>query len=197
MTGAVLAGGRSTRMGANKALLEFGGSRLIDRLVHTLRPLFQEVLIIANDPDAYAHLGVPVWPDRIPDSGSLGGIYSALFHSTSPQTFCIACDMPFPSRAVIAHLRDLGPGYDIVVPRTADGYQPLHAVYGKACLPHMEALIRARRLKIDGVFPSVRLRAVEEDELRALDSSLLCFVNVNTPEELEAAVRLAAREVER
>jgi hypothetical protein len=61
----------------------------------------------------------------------------------------------------------------------------------------MEALIRARRLKIDGVFPSVRLRAVEENELRALDSSLLCFVNVNTPEELEAAVRLAAREVER
>ena len=176
-------------MGTNKALLEFGGARLIERLVRTTRPLFREIAIIANDPETYAYLGIPIWPDRIPGKGSLGGIYTAVYHSTFPQIFCIACDMPFPNPTVIAYLRDLASGYDVVVPRTADGYQPLHAVYSKSCLPLMEAMIHANRLKIDRLFPAVRLRTVEEHELRPLDPSLLCFVNVNTQEELEAAAR--------
>lgn len=190
MTGAILAGGRSTRMGTNKALLPFDGVRIIDGLLRKLRPLFPEVLVIANDRDAYADVGVPVFPDRIPEKGSLGGIYTAVFHSTFPQTFCIACDMPLANPAVIAYLRDRASGYDVVVPRTADGYQPLHAVYGKACLPHMEAMIRADRLKIDRLFPVVRVRTVEEEELRPLDPSLRGFINVNTREELETAARL-------
>ena len=194
MTGAILAGGRSTRMGTNKALLEFGGVRIIEGLQAKIRPLFPEILIIASDRDAYADLGVPVVPDRIPEKGSLGGIYTAIYHSAFPQAFCIACDMPLASPAVIAHLRDLAPGYDVVVPRTAEGYQPLHAVYGKTCLPHMEAMIHANRLKIDRLFPLVRVRTVEEAEVRSLDPSLGCFLNVNTREELEAAVRLATRE---
>lgn len=192
MTGAVLAGGGSTRMGVNKALLEFGGVRIIETLLRTIRPLFPEIVIVANDPDAYADLGVPIWPDRIPEKGALGGIYTAVFHSAFPQTFCIACDMPFPNPAVIAYLRDLAPGYDVVVPRTAEGYHPLHAVYRKTCLPSMEAMIQADRLKIDRLFPLVRVRAVEEEELRPMDPALRCFVNVNTREDLEAAARLAA-----
>lgn len=187
---AILAGGRSTRMGVNKALLEFGGVRLIEGVLHTVRPLFPEVMIVANDPETYAYLGVPTFPDRIPEKGSLGGIYTAVFHSASCHTFCIACDMPFPNRAVIAYLRDAAPGYDVVVPRTSDGYQPLHAVYGKTCLPHMEAMIRADRLKIDRLFPAMRVRTVEADELRPMDPALLCFINVNTREELETAARL-------
>lgn len=193
MSAAILAGGRSTRMGTNKALLPFGGVRIIEGLLRKIRPLFPEILVIANDRDAYADLGVPIWPDRIPEKGSLGGIYTAVFHSTFPQTFCIACDMPLANPAVIAYLRDGAAGFDVVVPRTADGYQPLHAVYSKSCLPHMEAMIRADRLKIDRLFRMVRVRTVEEEELRPLDPSLLCFVNVNTREELEAAARLAAR----
>ncbi|MBI1999904.1 MAG: molybdenum cofactor guanylyltransferase [candidate division NC10 bacterium] len=190
MSAAILAGGRSTRMGTNKALLPFDGVRIIDGLLRKLRPLFPEVLVIANDRDVYADLGVPVFPDRIPEKGSLGGIYTAVFHSTFPQTFCIACDMPLANPAVIAYLRDRASGYDVVVPRTADGYQPLHAVYGKACLPHMEAMIRADRLKIDRLFPVVRVRTVAEEELRPLDPSLRGFINVNTREELETAARL-------
>ncbi len=193
MTGVVLAGGRSTRMGTNKALLEFGGTRLIERLVRTIRPLFHGIAIVANDWETYAYLDVPIWPDRIPGKGALGGIYTAVYNSTFPQTFCIACDMPFPNSAVIAFLRDSSPGYDVVVPRTADGYQPLHAVYSKTCLPAMEAMIQADRLKIDRLFPAVRLRTVEEHELRPMDPSLLCFVNVNTQEELEAAAQLAGQ----
>lgn len=132
-----------------------------------------------------------VWPDCLPGKGALGGLNTAVFHSAFPQTFCIVCDMPFPNSAVITYLRDLGPEFDAVVPRTADGYQPLHAVYSKACLAPMEALIRADRLKIDRLFPSVRLRTVEEQELLIMDPLLLAFVNVNTREELEVAARLA------
>ncbi len=190
MTGAILAGGRSTRMGTNKALLEFGGMRIIEGLLAKVRPLFPEILIIADERDAYSDLGVPVLRDRIPGKGSLGGIYTAVYHGAFPQAFCIACDMPLASPAVIAHLRDLAPGYDVVVPRTAEGYQPLHAVYAKTCLPHMEAMIQADRLKIDRLFPLVRVRTVEEPEVRPLDPTLRCFINVNTREELEAAVRL-------
>ena len=190
ISAAILAGGRSTRMGTNKALLLFRGLRIIEGLLSTIRPLFPEIMIIANDPDAYADLGVPIFPDRLPEKGSLGGIYTAVFQSTFLHTFCVACDMPMANPAVIAYLRDRSAGYDVVVPRTAQGYQPLHAVYGKGCLPHMEAMIRADRLKIDRLFPAVRVRTVEEDEIRPLDPSLFCFLNVNTREELEAAMRL-------
>jgi len=191
MTGAILAGGRSTRMGVNKALLAFAGRSIIERLIEKLSPLFRDVVIIANDHASYADFGLAIWPDRVPDKGSLGGIYTALYHSVFPHTFCIACDMPLANPSVIAYLRDQAAGYDVVVPRTSDGYQPLHAVYGKGCLAPMEAMILADRLKIDRLFPVVRVRTVGPEELRPLDPSLHIFVNVNTPEELEAAMRLA------
>jgi len=192
MTAAVLAGGDSTRMGTNKALLPFGGVRIIERIIRRIRPLFAEILIVANETDPYADLGVPVFPDRIRGKGPLGGIYTAVFHSASSHTFCVACDMPLLNPAVVAYLRDMAVGYDVVVPRTPDGYQPLHAVYSKACLAHMESMIRNDQLKIDQLFSAVRVRAVTEEELRPMDSVLDCFVNINTREELEAAVRLAA-----
>src|SRR5512147_1615222 len=148
MTGVVLAGGRSTRMGTNKALLELGGMRIIERLVRTLRPLFSELAIVANEPETYAYLDLPIWPDRIPAKGALGGLYTAVLGSAFPRTFCIACDMPFPDPGVIAYLQRLAPEADVVVPKTQDGYQPLHAIYSKACLPTMERLLRTDRLKI-------------------------------------------------
>ncbi len=194
MTGVVLAGGRATRLGVNKALLQVGGVRMIDRLLRALRPLFQEVAIVANDAGLYADLGAPIWPDRIPGQGALSGIHAAVSRSAFPYTFCIACDMPFPSQAVIAHLRDQAAGCDVVAPRTSDGYHPLHAVYGKGCLPAMEAMIQAGTLRVDGLFARVRLRTVEESELRLLDPSLRSFVNVNTWEELQTAILLAERQ---
>jgi molybdopterin-guanine dinucleotide biosynthesis protein A len=177
-------------MGVNKALIELGGVRLIDRLVETLRAVFDPVAIVANHPDAYAHLEVPVWSDRIPGRGALGGIYTAVLASSSAHTFCIACDMPFPDPGVIAHIRDLAPGHDVVVPRTADGYHPLHAVYGKTCLPHLEDMMRANRLRIDRLFAEVRTRTIGEEELSSLGASVRCLTNINTPGDLKAAARL-------
>lgn len=194
MTGAILAGGRSSRMGTNKALLAFGGRTIIAGVLEGIRPLFDEVIVVANDREAYRDLGVPIVLDRVPDKGSLGGIYTAVVTARHSHAFCIACDMPFPNPALIARLRDLAPGYDVVVPRAGEGVHPLHAVYGKDCLPIMEEMMAANRLKIDGLYPRVRVRYVDEEEIRPFDPHLDCLLNVNTRDDLAAAAeRLRGR----
>ncbi len=187
MTGAVLAGGLSTRMGTNKALLEVGGVRLIDGAVATLRGILPEILIIANDPEPYAGLGLPILPDLVPGKGALGGIYTAVTAAGHPHAFCLACDMPFANPALIRYLAGLAEGHDVVVPRTTEGVQPLHAVYGKACLPAMRRQIEVDRLKIDRLYDLVRVRYVDEAEMRPYDPDLLSFWNLNTREELALA----------
>lgn len=187
VTGAVLAGGLSIRMGTNKALLEVGGVRLIDGALATLRAVFPELLVIANDPAPYAGLGLPILPDLIPGKGSLGGIYTAVSAAGHPHTFCLACDMPFANPALIRYLAGLAEGHDVVVPRTADGVQPLHAVYGKGCLEAMRRQIETDRLKIDRLYGAVRVRYVDEAEMRPYDPELLSFWNLNTREELALA----------
>jgi molybdopterin-guanine dinucleotide biosynthesis protein A len=193
IAGAILAGGRSRRMGSDKGLLPFGGRRLIEAALDAIRPLFPEILIVANDPPAYAGLGVRVVSDRVAGRGPLGGVHAALRSSRSPHVFCAACDMPFLNPVVIRHLAALAPGYDAVVPRSDAGCEPLHAVYGRSCLPQVERMVRDDRLRLDALFSAVRVRWVDADEVRPLDPSLRSFVNVNTPEELEAARRVLGR----
>jgi molybdenum cofactor guanylyltransferase len=179
-------------MGSDKGLLRIGSRRLIELVLETIRPLFSKIVIVANDPAAYEGLGVPVVPDRIPDKGPLGGVHTALCSSHSLHTFCVACDMPLVNPAVVAHLCALAPGYDAVVPEWDAGCEPLHAVYGQSCLPHVERMVRENRLRVDALFSAVRVRRVDADELRPLDPLLRSFLNVNTPDELEAARRILA-----
>ncbi len=195
MTGVVLAGGKSSRMGTNKALLSFGGQRLIERIISALRLLFPEVLIIGGTPGPYDDLGVRVVPDRIPEKGSLGGIYTAVAAASSPHAFVMACDMPFFNSPLVRHMQDLAAEADIVIPRSPDGLQPLHAIYGKACLPHMEETIRSGDFRIIRFFPKVRVREVGPEVLAALDLEGLAFLNTNTPGEFaEAVARWSAQQ---
>jgi molybdopterin-guanine dinucleotide biosynthesis protein A len=187
VTGVVLAGGKSSRMGFNKAFIEFGGKRLIEATVDCLATLFPEVLIIANDLDLYAYLGVKVIPDLIPDSGSLGGIYTGLSAASHPRCFFAACDMPFLNANLITLLVREAEGWDVVVPRVAGELQPMHAVYAKSCLPFVKEAIDTGILKIARFFPKVKVKTIEEPALRAVDPHLLGFMNVNTPLELEKA----------
>lgn len=180
-------------MGTNKALLEVDGVRLIDGAVETLRAIFPEVLIIANDPQPYAGLGVPIYADLVPEKGSLGGIYTAVTAAAHPHAFCLACDMPFAHPALIRFLCTLVEGHDVVVPRTPEGLQPLHAVYGKRSLAAMRRQIESNRLKIDQLYEGVRVRYVDEAEMRPFDPDLLSFWNLNTREELAQAQTLRAR----
>ena len=195
VTGVVQAGGKSTRMGGTpKALCELGGRRLIERVVDVVREVADDVLVVTNTPDLYRFLDLPMVPDVFVEGGSLGGIYSGLVAASGDVAFTVACDMPF-LRAEVARLVLARAGEaDVVIPRAGDQLQTLHAAYGKACLPHMEARLRAGRLKIVGFFDDVRVLEVSEAEVARHADPAIVFMNVNTPEELERARALIADE---
>jgi molybdopterin-guanine dinucleotide biosynthesis protein A len=190
VSGAVLAGGRSRRMGRNKAWLPFGARPLIAAVLDSLRPLFAELAVIGGDPSEYAGLDAEVRSDLLPDKGPLGGIYTALRLSRAARAFCIGCDMPLAAPALIAHLCRVAPDADVVVPRTAAGYEPLHAVYGKGCLPQIEALLHADALRTDALLARVQAHEVVEPELCQFDPDLISFSNVNTQEDLDRVLAL-------
>jgi molybdopterin-guanine dinucleotide biosynthesis protein A len=189
ISGVMLAGGKSSRMGQNKALMSLGGRRLIDRVASVLREVFRELLLVTNSPEVYADLSVPMVSDVFPDKGSLGGIYSAIYHASTPYCLIVACDMPFLNAAVMRYLVEHMADYDVVVPEIHGELQPLHAVYSKACLEPIAHCLEANRLKVVGFFPEVRVRTVTASELQSLDPELLAFQNLNTPEEFQAAAR--------
>jgi len=184
ISGIILAGGQNIRMGKNKAFLELNGERIIDRTKKLFLELFDEVLLVTNSILDYLDLNLRVVADLHPGKGALGGIYTGLFHATHSHAFVAACDMPFLSKALIRHLVDLSPDYDIIIPKTQDGLQPLHAIYSRKCLPFMEDLIRKDDLKIINFFHRVKKREVPTEEILPLDAKLTSFLNVNTPEDL-------------
>jgi molybdopterin-guanine dinucleotide biosynthesis protein A len=193
VTGVIQAGGRSTRMGGRpKALLDLGGRRIIERVVDAIAPSVSDLLIVTNTPDLYAYLAIPMVADVYPDHGSLGGIYSGLFAARGDAAFTVACDMPFLHPAVIRLLVDRAGEADVVIPRVGDQLETLHAVYGKACLPAIEARLAAGRLKIVGFFESVRVLEIPEADVARHGDPAVLLMNVNTPEELERARAIVA-----
>jgi molybdopterin-guanine dinucleotide biosynthesis protein A len=193
VTGVIQAGGKSTRMGGRpKALLELGGRRIIERVLDAVRPVVDDVLIVTNTPELYGFLGVPMVADAYPEHGSLGGIFTGLAAASGDAAFTVACDMPFLHRDVARLLVDRAGEGDVVIPRVGEQLETLHAVYGKACLPAIEARLRAGRLKIVGFFPDVRVVEVPEAEVARHRAPDVVFMNVNTPEELARAHTLAA-----
>ena len=186
---AILAGGQSLRMGRkNKALLEIGGRSLLAEIIFRLRPLFGEIMIIGAGAEGYAPFGLPVHGDLRPGSGSLGGILTALSRSSEPLTFCVACDMPFLSPALVSRLlARAGEGWDAVIPRLREGLEPLCAVYAVSLVPRIEEVLDGGERRIRRILDDSRTLYIEEDELRGFDPGLLSFVNVNTPEDLERA----------
>lgn len=189
VTGVVLAGGQSRRMGQNKALMPLGGERLVDRVVRILREVCAELLMVTNSPEAYTDTGLRMVGDVWPDKGSLGGIYSALYHITTPYCLVVACDMPFLQPASLRYLIEAIGNHDVVMPEVLGEQQPLHAIYARTCLAPIRRRLEADRLKIIGFLPDVRVRTVTAEELHPFDPELLAFQNLNTPEEFEAAAR--------
>ena len=184
-TGIILAGGKNLRMGQNKAFLEVRGQRIIDRTRKIFGELFADVLLVTNLPGDYLDLNLRIVTDLYREKGALGGVFTGLFHASCPHAFVAACDMPFLNPALISHLVGLSPGYDIVIPRTEDGLQPLHAVYSRKCLLFMEDLLRKGNLKILDFFHRVKKREVPPEEILSFDPQLASFLNINTPEDLD------------
>jgi molybdopterin-guanine dinucleotide biosynthesis protein A len=183
VTAVILAGGRSGRMGFDKALLEFHGQTLLKRQVDLMSHLFAAVLIAGGDLARYPQVPVPTVPDRYPGQGALAGIHAGLREASTERIFVIACDAPFPNDALIRHLVSVAPDADWVVPRTGRGLEPLFAVYGRNCRAAIESQLAAGLRRIIFLSERVSTVFVEEAELRRFDPDLSSFVNINTPEE--------------
>jgi molybdopterin-guanine dinucleotide biosynthesis protein A len=209
LTGLVLAGGQSQRLGQDKALMRIGGSgpTLIERVVTALRPLCEEILLVGGNRNRHAFLKLPLVPDVYPGAGALGGIYSGLCATQHEHALVVGCDMPFLSPDLLRYMVDLPHDYDVLVPRWAreaggDGVlytpknelaaQTLHAIYVQTCRPYMRKLLTERtgERRIVAFFPQVQVRYVEPEEVVRFDPAGWSFFNVNTPAQLRRAEEL-------
>ncbi len=181
-------------MGEDKALKTFLGRPLIQRLVERLSPIANEVIVTTNNPNDYHFLGVPLFPDLRPGRGALGGLYTAVASASQPIVAVAACDMPFASALLLEAMSRLlvEEEADVVIPKSDEGYEPLHAVYRRAtCLPAIESAIDADQWKVIAWFPQVKVRVLTPEEIKRYDPSGLAFWNVNTPEEFSKAEEIA------
>ena len=191
------AGGKSTRMGENKAFLDFLGQTMLARALHTLSRACSEVSIV-GDPATFAGYG-RIISDIFPNCGPLGGIHAALAHSSAELNLMLAVDMPFVTAELLNFLLRAAEGSDrvtanaiVTVPRTSRGLQPLCAVYRRAFATIAEQALKAGNYKIDAAFAHIPIRVIDEQELAAAGFSEDNFFNVNTPEDRRAAGNLKA-----
>jgi molybdopterin-guanine dinucleotide biosynthesis protein A len=189
----VLAGGGGKRLGTDKAFLEIGGRVLIEGIVEKMARIGDEVIIVTNSPQKYRYLEVWLVADVYPGRGALGGIYSGLKAARSHHSLVVACDMPFLDLRLLRYMILLSPGQDVVIPRVEGLTEPLHAIYSKRCLQPIARVLAAGDLKIIDFFTEVRVRYVEEQEIKLFDPQCLSFFNINTPADLEKARSLAGR----
>lgn len=194
LTACIQAGGQSSRMGEDKALKTFLGRPLIHRVAERLSTIADELIVTTNRPEEYAFLSLPLFPDLKPDRGALGGLYTAIASAKHPTVAVVACDMPFASPSLLEAASSLlaEEEADLVIAKSEEGYEPLHAVYRReTCLPAIDAAIKADQWKVIAWFPQVKVRVLTADEIKRYDPSGLAFWNVNTPEEFAEAEKIA------
>jgi molybdopterin-guanine dinucleotide biosynthesis protein A len=185
ITGVILVGGKSTRMGRDKAMLPLYGTILFDKVLDTLRSGLQRIILVGDHPERFEGYGLKIYPDIFPGS-SLGGLYTGLSRAETPYIFASACDLPFASPSILRLILSLGKGFDAVVPLNGEYPEPLFALYHKNCLEPMKKLLDARNYRIYDCYPHVRIRYVTQEELASAGGTGRAFLNVNTIKEYEA-----------
>lgn len=190
----ILAGGRSTRLGRDKAFLKVNGQTLIERIIDRLAQLSEEIIIVTNDVDRYEHLAATVVTDVVPGKAALGGLHSGLLAAGNPHNLVVACDMPFLNLSLLRYMQGFTASYDVVIPRVGEFTEALHAFYSRSCLPHIERQLQSGHLQVSHFFPSVRVRYVEQEEIEIFDPDLVSFFNINSQEDLERARETWSRE---
>jgi molybdenum cofactor guanylyltransferase len=198
LSAAVLTGGRSRRMGTDKALLSFRGQPMLKRVLQVLEAISDDVRIVGDRPD-YHQFGVPVVADLYADAGALGGIATAIESANHDRVLVVACDMPFLSLPLLNAMIAIGDAYDVLVPTTAGDrsqqggdvtYETLHAIYARSCLAPIRASLERGQRRVVGFFPEVNVRALSEPWLREYDPALRSFLNTNSPEDVALASSL-------
>lgn len=186
-----MAGGRSRRMGKNKALIEIDGRTIIERAAGVLSPIFDDFFLVANEIDLYEHLDYPIITDLIKGAGSLGGIYTALVHSSYNGCFVAACDMPLIDaasvKAVVEAAEETGTLYDAVVPFIDERLHAMHAVYFKSCIRTIEEMIEGGDLRTTDLFERIRTLRLDLDYFidRGVEGIRSSVENINTAEDLK------------
>ena len=181
-------------MGQDKAFLEVGGRRVIERVLDVVRPLTDDLFISTNSPEKYQEFGLRLVADIYSDKAALGGIYSVIQAAGHPSVLVVACDMPFLNVKLLQHLVGLASTADVVIP-VIDPPQPetLHAVYSKNCLRAIETRLLANKLRIVGFFDDVAVHYVNRDEVARFDPHFYSFINMNTPLEWHKVQTIADR----
>jgi len=187
----ILAGGESRRLALDKALLVLNGEWLLARIVSTLAPLTDDLLVVANDTQHLGRLAARIVPDVYPGTGPLGGIYAGLRAMRYERGLVVACDMPLLNLGLLRYLIHVSCESEVVLPRIGDKTEPLHAVYTKTCLRAIEDSLKRGERRIIGFFPEVRVHYVEREEIEGFDPHHLSFFNINTREELALARQLS------
>jgi molybdenum cofactor guanylyltransferase len=184
LTGIILTGGKSRRMGGrNKAFLELSGRPLIEIVIERVQSVCAEVLIVAGDTSPYTGLGLPLVEDRFRGVGVLGGLHAGLEAAPHELALVVGCDMPFLNPDLLRAFAGWAEDHDVAVLRQGEQVEPLHAAYRRTCLPAIEAAIRAEKRRIVSFFPHVRVRYVTPEEVTPIDPDLHSFQNINTPDE--------------
>jgi molybdopterin-guanine dinucleotide biosynthesis protein A len=189
ISGIILGGGQSRRMGRDKRSLHWEGEPFLDRVCRLMNSLFVEVLVVTAQEDYdCSHLPVRLVTDKIPEKGSLGGLYTGLIEAKNSLSFVVACDMPFLIQESISRLC-LEPVSDVLMVKLSTGMQPLHARYSKRCAPVIEQMIHEGDLKIQNLVScsDLTVKIVEETLFDDIDPFRLSFGNINTPADLEFA----------
>jgi molybdopterin-guanine dinucleotide biosynthesis protein A len=190
MTGIILSGGKSTRMGGeNKAFIKLEGVPIVHRIYTLFKELFKEVLIVTNQQELFKNFDSKIYSDLLPHQGALGGLYTGLFFATFQYSFCVACDMPFIKKELVQYILTQIGGEDVIVPRTQDGLQPLHAIYSKTCIDPIKIIMDQGKYKIIDFYHQMNIKILEEEDFILLDPLRESFINVNTPEELHSILK--------
>jgi molybdenum cofactor guanylyltransferase len=195
ISGIVLAGGKSLRLGHDKITEKIGGTSLIEKVVNCLEPLSEEIIIVTAKERTFTELAgrpkVKVIADLFPGQGSLGGVYTGLVKSGSFYNFVVAADMPFLNDPLLRYMIEAADDFDFVLPRVGKWFEPLHAIYSRNCIPAIQCLLDQGKRMIVELFNHVRVRYIEETEIDRFDPEHLSFFNINTREDLERARKIA------
>jgi len=191
----VLAGGRSRRLGQDKALLDLGQGPLLARTVQVAAALCSEVVVVTDVPGRYRELALPVrWAsDRLPGRGPLAGLEAGLRAIGNEFALLLACDLPFLSLRLLAHMLAQERDYEALVPFWEGRWHPLHAVYARSCLSRVEELLQEGEGRMEALLPRLRLRVLPPEEIGRIDPQGLSLFNLNTPQDLARARALVGR----
>lgn len=196
----IQAGGKSRRMGRNKALMLFQGRPLIGRIFSRLQTIADEIFLVSNHPEEFSFLQVRVLPDVIPGKGALGGFLSAFHYAKYPFVAVVGCDLPFVNPALITYEKDLllnNGGANLAVPRSTGGYEPMHGVYRREeCLGSVKVALENGEMCVSSWIENMHGLVLSEKDFKPYDPDGISFINLNTPEEFYSAEKLANRLVE-